>query len=375
MEPKATTLNRKVLLRDDFGPCVCWPKTLWGAVSPVGESCDVNLDGTRCRVTVQAERCNCRGTGWHEHRFLCLPASAGAKPNDLVVVGVGAAGELPPMEPLTVSAVIDEINEARLFGRVLPASRRRARSDFLARRQGLPGAYAGLFAPLDAEVFRGLPCLHRRAGDVGRRCAPHPRRRGIASAGRARASRSFGSRWPDVEARSNRAGLSIHGPTPDSARRATPGEGNGLLLLPPLQRRAVADVGSRRAGPRRGAPLQWRVWVAAAPRWPRRLARLPVRVYTVCLARNPHGRGRGRTALRPVCDRAPPVPRSQTGGHVRRSPLRVGTSGARAPGVSGTSLTGNQWPEMSSSVQSASGLRRAGTENLPHLSAHPNKHV
>ena len=85
-EPKlAGGMDRKVLKRDDFGLCVSLPKTEWPLLPDQGAA-QVLVNGTKRRVTVQIENCDCRGAGWHEHRFLSLPASAGVKANDRVKI-------------------------------------------------------------------------------------------------------------------------------------------------------------------------------------------------------------------------------------------------------------------------------------------------
>ncbi|MFH1571770.1 MAG: hypothetical protein ABIL09_27520 [Gemmatimonadota bacterium] len=68
---------RKVLEREDFGRCVLLPKTEWARFPEAGPAWAL-VDGTKRRVTVQVEDCNCQGTGWHQHRFLSLPAAAAA---------------------------------------------------------------------------------------------------------------------------------------------------------------------------------------------------------------------------------------------------------------------------------------------------------
>lgn len=79
-------LVRKVLRREDCGLCVSWPKAHWARVSEPGRSCTVLVDGKKRRVRVATERCNCRGRGWHEHRFLALPRSAGVKDSQRVEI-------------------------------------------------------------------------------------------------------------------------------------------------------------------------------------------------------------------------------------------------------------------------------------------------
>jgi len=83
----ADGIARKVLERDDFGLCVLLPKTEWSRL-PKSGTARVEIDGTPRRVTVQIEKCNCRGTGWHEHRFLSLPRTAGARANQRVTIAI-----------------------------------------------------------------------------------------------------------------------------------------------------------------------------------------------------------------------------------------------------------------------------------------------
>lgn len=79
--------SRKVLQREDFGLCVLLPKTEWARLPDSG-SATVSVDGERRRVVVQSEACNCRGTGWHEHRFLSLPATVGVRPGQRVAIAL-----------------------------------------------------------------------------------------------------------------------------------------------------------------------------------------------------------------------------------------------------------------------------------------------
>jgi hypothetical protein len=80
-DAKAVSVRRKVLRRDDFGLCVLLPKTAWAAFPPDGAAA-VMVNGMPGSATVQTERCNCRGEGWHEHRFLSLPSKSTAQVGD-----------------------------------------------------------------------------------------------------------------------------------------------------------------------------------------------------------------------------------------------------------------------------------------------------
>lgn len=80
-------IDRKALGRDDFGLCVLVPKTEWSHLPESGPA-RVKVDGKMRRVTVQTEKCNCRGKGWHEHRFLSLPRTAGVRANQRVTIAI-----------------------------------------------------------------------------------------------------------------------------------------------------------------------------------------------------------------------------------------------------------------------------------------------
>ena len=57
----------------------------------------------------------------------------------------------------SLAATLDAVNEARLFGRLVPRDDRRRAAKWIARRQGRPGAYRGvMFAPTDAERQQGI---------------------------------------------------------------------------------------------------------------------------------------------------------------------------------------------------------------------------
>jgi hypothetical protein len=151
----ASEVSRKVLQRGDFGVCIAWPKTHWKHLGGPGERGTVLVDGRPLEVTVQGERCNCQGTGWHVHRFLSLPDSAGVTVGQRVLIGMPEGTPEPETHGLSVSAAIDELNDALLFGPALSPTRSERLGRFLAGRQGLPGSYAGLFAAVGEELAEG----------------------------------------------------------------------------------------------------------------------------------------------------------------------------------------------------------------------------
>ena len=85
----AKGIRRKVLLREDFGLCVLWPKTAWGRAPQPGDSFAADVDGVRRRLRVHSETCTCQGPEKpHEHRYLTLPASTGLQPGQTCVITV-----------------------------------------------------------------------------------------------------------------------------------------------------------------------------------------------------------------------------------------------------------------------------------------------
>lgn len=57
--------------------------------------------------------------------------------------------------PGSLGDTIDAINDAAFFGRDVPLAARRAVALWVADRQGLPGAYAGMFAPTESDYAFG----------------------------------------------------------------------------------------------------------------------------------------------------------------------------------------------------------------------------
>jgi alkylated DNA nucleotide flippase Atl1 len=80
-------LYRRVLRREDFGLCVLVPKQEWPKL-PDAVQVRAEVNGRARRAIVRTERCNCAGKGWHEHRFLSLPRSAGVVEADRVTIRI-----------------------------------------------------------------------------------------------------------------------------------------------------------------------------------------------------------------------------------------------------------------------------------------------
>lgn len=56
----------------------------------------------------------------------------------------------------SLAALVDRIEQQRYFGQRIPASELRAAARDIASRQGLPGSYAGMFAPTKLDFRRGF---------------------------------------------------------------------------------------------------------------------------------------------------------------------------------------------------------------------------
>jgi hypothetical protein len=55
----------------------------------------------------------------------------------------------------SLGQTIDRIDESLFNGRVLSKSDREGAAKWLATRQGLPGSYANMVAPMDADILNG----------------------------------------------------------------------------------------------------------------------------------------------------------------------------------------------------------------------------
>jgi len=60
------------------------------------------------------------------------------------------------VNPKSLGATLDAVNDAFFHGRVLSKPQRQRAAAWITRRQGLPGAYADMFAPTDADRMRGI---------------------------------------------------------------------------------------------------------------------------------------------------------------------------------------------------------------------------
>ena len=60
------------------------------------------------------------------------------------------------VNPESLAATVDAVNEAFFFGRKLPKAQRADAAKWIAARQGLPGSYAAMFAPTDDDRRQGI---------------------------------------------------------------------------------------------------------------------------------------------------------------------------------------------------------------------------
>jgi hypothetical protein len=85
--PAQAGMVRKVLSHDEFGLCVLLPKTAWDKLPSQGPA-RVGVNGKNQSVVIHAERCNCRGDGWHEHRFVSFQSAAHVGQGDQVRISL-----------------------------------------------------------------------------------------------------------------------------------------------------------------------------------------------------------------------------------------------------------------------------------------------
>ena len=60
------------------------------------------------------------------------------------------------VHPQSLSGTLDAVGEALFFGKRVPKTEARRVAEWLAARRGLPGAYAGMFAPTPKDFARGI---------------------------------------------------------------------------------------------------------------------------------------------------------------------------------------------------------------------------
>ena len=56
----------------------------------------------------------------------------------------------------SLSGTLDAVNEALFFGKRIPKDESRRVAGWIAARQGLPGSYAGMFAPTSQDYAHGI---------------------------------------------------------------------------------------------------------------------------------------------------------------------------------------------------------------------------
>lgn len=75
---------------------------------------------------------------------------------------------MPLVDPSSLALTLDAVTEALFFSRAIPRSERVEAATWIAGRQGLPGSYAGMFAPTKVDfgktrVFTGEAIASRAA--------------------------------------------------------------------------------------------------------------------------------------------------------------------------------------------------------------------
>jgi hypothetical protein len=60
------------------------------------------------------------------------------------------------LDARSLAGTIDAVSDALFFGRRVPRNEAHRVAEWLASRQGLPGSYAGMFAPTPRDYVRGI---------------------------------------------------------------------------------------------------------------------------------------------------------------------------------------------------------------------------
>jgi len=60
------------------------------------------------------------------------------------------------VDPHSLAVTLDAVSEALFFGRPIPRAEREGAARWIAARQGLPGCYAGMFAPAERDRNEGI---------------------------------------------------------------------------------------------------------------------------------------------------------------------------------------------------------------------------
>ena len=60
------------------------------------------------------------------------------------------------LDERSLAGTIDAVSDALFFGRRIPRNEAHRVAAWLASRQGLPGSYAGMFAPMPRDYVRGI---------------------------------------------------------------------------------------------------------------------------------------------------------------------------------------------------------------------------
>jgi hypothetical protein len=64
--------------------------------------------------------------------------------------------ELAVLNVRSLASTLDAVNDALFFGHRIPRSESSSAARWVAGRQGLPGSYAGMFAPTSGDFARGI---------------------------------------------------------------------------------------------------------------------------------------------------------------------------------------------------------------------------
>lgn len=130
------------------------------------------------------------------------------------------------VNPTSLWATIDAVNEACFAGRRLTRMQRQEAAAFIAERQGKPGSYGRMFAPMDGEVTNGLRVF------TGERVDSGAGSRHILGEEACRALLLLDVRSPRVQEALEKASQGILAELPEHFTRSTVESVSGLKNLP-----------------------------------------------------------------------------------------------------------------------------------------------
>jgi hypothetical protein len=144
------------------------------------------------------------------------------------VAGAGGpqADDVSLVDPGSLAATVDAVNDAHFHGRALSTQQKRDAAAWIASRQGLPGSYGGGFAMTARDRERGYRLF------TGERIPPGPGAAHVISQEACRALRILSVGDDQVAAALSRASRAMLAPLPQSRQRPVRQAPSLMRLLP-----------------------------------------------------------------------------------------------------------------------------------------------